>query len=298
LDKLKLHELAIGSDSRNRCLLSAFSSKTGRNQPSNTRFVFGPSKWIRGLIRPPEGYGLAYIDFSSQEIAIAAALSGDERMMEGYETGDPYLAFAKAAGLAPPDATKTSHKAERDRCKAVVLGVNYGMGADALAACLGIPPVEARELIRLHREAYRRFWSWSNEVVNAAMITGEVLSVFGWRLRVAGCANPRALMNFPMQANGAEMMRIAAIAGTEAAIEICAPIHDAFLIQAPLRRLDETVEHMRVLMTDSGRVITSGFPVRTDATITRFPDRYMDEGGQAMWERVMGLLPAQQGAAA
>ena len=35
-------------------------------------------------------------------------------------------------------------------------------------------------------------------------------------------------MNFPMQAGGAEMMRIAAIAATEAGIEVCCPVHDAF----------------------------------------------------------------------
>src|SRR5262249_21840255 len=147
-------------DGRNRCLLSPFRAVTGRNQPSNTKFIFGPARWIRGLIRPPEGHGLAYIDFASQEIGIAAALSGDGRMAEGYATGDPYLAFAKAAKLAPSDATKASHKAVRDRCKAVVLRTNYGMGADAVAAQSGIAPVEARELLRLHRGAYPTFWKW------------------------------------------------------------------------------------------------------------------------------------------
>ena len=75
-----------------------------------------------------------------------------------------------------------------------------------------------------------------------------------------------------------------------AGIEICAPIHDAFLIQAPLDRLDADVERMRELMTEAGRAVTGGFPVRTDATVVRFPDRYMDEGGQDMWDRVMALL--------
>ena len=88
---------------------------------------------MRGLIRPPEGWGLAYIDFSSQEIGIAAALSGDERMIAGYVAGDPYLAFAKDAKLVPLEATKATHKTLRDRCKAIVLGINYGMGADAMA---------------------------------------------------------------------------------------------------------------------------------------------------------------------
>ena len=68
------------------------------------------------------------------------------------------------------------------------------------------------------------------------------------------------------------------------------PVHDAFLIQAPLERLDQDVERMKALMTGAGEAVTGGFPVRTDATVVRFPDRYMDEGGQAMWDRVMALL--------
>lgn len=44
---------------------------------------------------------MAYIDWSSQEVAIAAALSGDSQMLEDLRTGDPYLAFAVQAGLAP-----------------------------------------------------------------------------------------------------------------------------------------------------------------------------------------------------
>ena len=50
LSQLRLRDLAVGRDGRNRCLLSAFSSRTGRNQPSNSRYIFGPAVWIRGLI--------------------------------------------------------------------------------------------------------------------------------------------------------------------------------------------------------------------------------------------------------
>ena len=55
LSDLRLNDLAVGSDGRNRTILSAFQSRTGRNQPSNTRFIFGPSVWLRGLIKPPPG---------------------------------------------------------------------------------------------------------------------------------------------------------------------------------------------------------------------------------------------------
>ena len=121
-------------------------------------------------------------------------------------------------------------------------------------------------------------------------------SAFGWRRRVGAGANPRALMNFPMQANGAEMMRLAAIAATEAEIEVCAPVHDAFLIAAPLDRLERDVARMRALMGRAGRAVTGGLEVRTDAALVRWPDRLVDEGGAAMWARVMALLEEGGGA--
>jgi DNA polymerase I len=94
-------------------------------------------------------------------------------------------------------------------------------------------------------------------------------------------------MNFPTQANGAKMMRIAAI---EAGIEVCAPVHGAFLIAAPFRRLDEDVSAMRNIMSKAGRAVTGGLDIRTDAEIVRWPDRYMDERGEAMWNKVTAVL--------
>jgi hypothetical protein len=62
LSDLRLNDLAVGQDGRNRTILSVFRSRTGRNQPSNTKYIFGPSVWLRSLIKPPPGYGAAYID--------------------------------------------------------------------------------------------------------------------------------------------------------------------------------------------------------------------------------------------
>ncbi len=98
---MRLADLAVGADGRNRCLLSPFQSRTGRNQPSNSRFIFGPSAWLRSLIKPDDGRAVAYIDWSQQEFGIAAAFSGDANMLVAYRSGDPYLAFAKQAGPFP-----------------------------------------------------------------------------------------------------------------------------------------------------------------------------------------------------
>ena len=56
------NDLAVGAEGRNRTLLSPFGARTGRNTPSNTKFIFGPAVWLRGLIRPDPGKALAYID--------------------------------------------------------------------------------------------------------------------------------------------------------------------------------------------------------------------------------------------
>ena len=59
LARLRLTDIQIGGGGRARCLLSVFRSVTGRNQPSASKFVFGPARWIRGLVREQEGRALA-----------------------------------------------------------------------------------------------------------------------------------------------------------------------------------------------------------------------------------------------
>ncbi len=195
LSTLKNSQLAVGGDSRNRCLLSAFASKTGRNQPSSSKFIFGLPAWTRSLIQPGPGRAVAYIDYSQQEFGIAAALSGDETMMAAYRTGDPYLAFAVQAGAAPPPgATKASHGHIRRRFKQTALAVQYRMGEDSLARTLGESPAHARELLRLYRGTYRRYWEWSDAVVDAAMLRNHIRTVFGWTLHVRAGVNPRTLV--------------------------------------------------------------------------------------------------------
>jgi hypothetical protein len=298
LSDMRLHDLAVGHDGRNRCLLSPFRARTGRNQPSNTNFIFGPSVWLRGLVRPPPGHGIAYIDWSQQEFGIAAALSGDQAMLAAYESGDPYLAFAKQAGAVPADATKASHGAQRELFKACALAVLYGMGVHGLALRIAQPPCVAFDLVRAHKETYRRFWVWSDAAVDTAILSGSLHTAFGWRVHVSDITNPRSLRNFPMQANGAEMLRIACCLATERGIEVCAPVHDAVLICAPLDRLEADIAAMRAAMAEASRAVLAGFELGTEASVVRYPDRYSDKRGVVMWDRVCRLLLNAQEAVA
>jgi DNA polymerase-1 len=290
LGQMRLEALEVGSDGRNRCMLSAFRSRTGRNQPSNKKFIFGPAVWMRGLIRPEPGWGLAYIDWSQQEFGIAAALSGDKVMQDAYTSGDPYLTFAMQAGAVPMDANKASHPQVREQFKACALAVQYGMGAEALALKIAKTPFRGRELLALHKTTYRDFWRWSQAALDTAMLKGSLPTVFGWRIRIGGSVNPRSIQNFPMQGNGAEMLRLACCLVTEQGIRVCAPVHDALLIEAPLAELDDTVKRAQELMAEASRIVLDGFSLRSDVELIRYPDRYADERGKVMWKSVMDLL--------
>jgi hypothetical protein len=291
--ELRLNDLAVGHDGRNRTLLSAFRARSGRNAPSNSKFIFGPSVWLRGLIKPPPGHAVAYVDWRQQEFGIAAALSGDVAMQAAYQTQDCYLAFAKQVGAVPADATRGSHGQQRELFKQCTLAVQYGMGAEALALRIGQPPIVARDLLLAHRTTYRTFWRWSDAAVDTAMLTGLLHTAFGWRIHLGEKTNPRSLRNFPMQANGAEMMRLAACLATERGVEVCAPIHDAFLICTPFDRLEADIATMRAAMAEASRVVLGGFELGTDMSVTPWPARYTDPRGAVMWERVVRLLPQQ-----
>ena len=211
-------------------------------------------------------------------------------MKEAYRSGDPYLTFAKQAGAVPATATKKTHKAEREQFKECVLAVQYGMGEVNLGVRINQPVARARQLLALHRQTYRQFWKWSDSAVDEAVLGGRLWAGFGWQIHTRDELNDRSLRNFPMQANGAEMLRIACILLTEAGVRVCAPVHDALLIEAPLDELDEAIAKTKLLMKESSRIVLDGFELGSEAQEFRYPNRYFDERGALMWQTVMRLM--------
>jgi hypothetical protein len=128
-----------------------------------------------------------------------------------------------------------------------------------------------------------------------AMTRNFLPTVLDWRIGVDANSNPRSLRNFLMQANGSEMLRLACCMGTEQGIEICAPVHDAVLIMAPLDRLDADIDAMQAAMAKASRIVLDGFELRSEAKIIRFPSRYMDKRGKVMWNRVWSLINDNEG---
>jgi DNA polymerase I len=299
LAKLRRIKLQVGSDGRNRTVLWPFKAKTGRTQPKATQYVFGPSTWLRSLIKPLPGQAVAYVDYAAMEFGIAAALSDDQRMLSAYNSGDPYLDFAVSFGAAPPDATKQSHAEVRERYKVMLLATQYGMGPASLATRLGVSQVEAGDMLQHHKLLFAQYWRWSDQWLHRALSTGQMRTAFGWTYYLDGKASERSIRNWPIQAHGAEILRVGCILATRHGISLLAPIHDAVLIEAPLARIEGAVAHIQEILRRASRVVLNpytgeldGFALRSDATVVRHPARYSDKRGERMWTIVTDKLAA------
>ena len=279
----KPNALTIGSDHRLRAGLRPFSSRTGRNQPSSAEFLLAAPGWLRRLIRPHAGRALAIVDWRQHEFGIAAALSGDERMKGDYQSGDPYLALADRYR---DNYALSGRGSRRDAFKACALGVLNGIGQSGLARQIGCRPPEAWLLLQEHRAEYPQFWRWSDGVEMEAYLCGMLQSVFGWGVAVNAASNPRFLRNYPMQSNGAEMLRLACCLATENGVTVCAPNHDALLIEAPLEELADAIRSTEAAMVEASEIVLDGFQLRTSVTTIRDPDHYPHPRSDALWSEI------------
>ena len=283
LSKLRLNSLTVGNDGRNRVLLSAYGTKTARNAPSNSRFVFGPAKWIRFLIVPPAGRVLLHRDYQQQEVRIAAVVSGDGALLEACESGDVYLGIARLLGFAETDET-------RNLFKTVVLGIQYGVGYRALALRTGISLFEAGEILARLKARFRKFEEYAASVVDHAGLHLEVSTPLGWTMKCPSGINPRTVRNFPVQSTAAEILHVACILAERRGLTAVAPVHDAIMIEAPLDQANEASAALDRVMRDAAAVVLRGYELPSDVQPIYPGSRFFDKRGVEMWETITRLV--------
>ena len=94
-----------------------------------------------------------------------------------------------------------------------------------------------------------------------------------------------------IQAHGAEMLRLACCLATERGIEVCTPVHDALLVQAPVDAIDDVRRRTIECMAEASSVVLHGPPLKIGVeSPVIYPDHFSDERGEVMWQQLMSIL--------
>ncbi len=144
----------IGLDGRMRSEHQQLGTDTGR-QTNRWPNLMGLDKVLRPLIIPNPGYGIGEVDWSQVEVGVAAAMYGDDKLVQMFNSGDVYSAMAQhffQEEIPPEDLVisgkefKTKYKELRNQMKTCTLGIIYGITPTGLAQNLGTTKTKAAEL--------------------------------------------------------------------------------------------------------------------------------------------------------
>lgn len=227
---------SVGEDGRVRPYMGIYNSQSSRSQPPSTSYLLLKPAWQRSLLQPAKGKCITSIDYGSEEYFISALFYNDKKMIESYLSGDVYLAFAKESKMVPQNATKSSHKYERDLCKATVLGISYLMSKYGLSKKLTADtgkewtPDQAQELIDMFYDTYQDFAQGQKDYLSDYEIGGWASLPDGW-IMWGDNDNFRSVTNYPSQGLGASIMRNADLRCHRSGLYIPCTLHDALYME-------------------------------------------------------------------
>lgn len=286
---------AYGSDNKVRPFYGIFGTQTGRNAAKAKTFPFAMSKWLRSLVQPPKGLYIVAADFSQQEVAVAASLSGDRNLRLAYDSGDVYLNFAIQAGMVPQDATKKTHKFERDLCKALVLGIQYGMGKVKMRHRLSyftgkeISMEQTEELITAHKTVFESYWQWIYALSDRYDRGYPLITPDGW---VLWQDNPikTSVRNAPVQGASASITRQAMVDAWDINLQVMCQLHDAIYIITDNPDRDKVVL-AKVMREATEKILGRNcIDIRIDFKVYSHEDLWIEEEAQIEWNKIKNHL--------
>lgn len=250
-DKLLSNEL-IGADGRlhpDHRQLGADSTRNSMRWPA----VGGVGKALRPLVVPQEkGMGIGEVDLSQIEVGIAAAVYGDQRLIDMFNSGDVYSQMAKkyhrdvlpARALELPDEQfKKQFRKERGTMKVFTLGIIYNVTAVGLSMQLGISKFAAQQKLDAFLNLFPELGAALKQAVEYGQIRGYAELASGLR-RYRGRTGPLTnwevnwLRNTPVQGTAGLIFKKA---GNRLyrrlqhyGARLLLPLHDAFVFEAPL----------------------------------------------------------------
>jgi DNA polymerase-1 len=174
---------------------------------------------IRDAFVVDNGYTeLMTADYSQIEMRIMAHLSGDEGLIEAFNTGEDLHSFVASRAFGVPIEEVTGEL--RRRVKAMSYGLAYGLSAYGLAAQLKISTEEAKIQMDQYFARFGGVRDYLLAVVEQARKDGYTSTVLGRRRylpeldstnRQVREAAERAALNAPIQGSAADIIKVAMI---------------------------------------------------------------------------------------
>ncbi|MBS1897663.1 MAG: DNA polymerase I [Actinobacteria bacterium] len=241
-------DTAIRPDHRIHTTYVQTGSQTGRLSSTDPNLQNIPvrteeSRRIRSAFQVGDGYEtLLTADYSQIEMRIMAHLSGDEGLIEAFNSGEDLHRFvgARVFGVEPDEVTP----AMRTKVKAMSYGLVYGLSAFGLSKQLRIEQSEAKQLMMEYFARFGAVRDYLRASVIAAKEVGYTETIFGRRRPFPDLVSPnrvlrenaeRAALNAPIQGSAADIMKIALF-------RIHADLHDQGLASRVLLQIhDELV---------------------------------------------------------
>jgi len=196
---------------------------TGRLSSSNPNLQNIPirdenGKEVRKAFIPDEGCLFFSADYSQIELRIMAHLSGDQHMIEAFNTGHDIHAATAAKIFKKPIEEISSD--ERRKAKTANFGIIYGITTFGLAERLQVSRGEAKELIDEYFATYPAVKAYMEKSIATARERGYTETLFGRRCYlpdinssnavVRGYAERNAI-NAPIQGTAADIIKIAMV---------------------------------------------------------------------------------------
>ena len=290
INSQKLKGYQLGEDNRSRSRLNMFGQLTGRTNVSTATNPFGAPRMMRTMIHPDEDSVYGYFDFKAQEPNVMAALSQDKNMLAAVDSPDPYLYVAKFVKAVPEYATKKSHPVERERYKVSYLAIAYDQTPYGLSAKLGVSLANATFIHSNILTAFKDYKCWIKGVKVNAGRRGFFETKYGWKyhLNDESKVNPKRLSNYPIQANGGEVLRMSMIDVMEGGFDknLSMIIHDALLLHIPRKNIAANIRKIKSLMEKaSEKVIGRRIPVDTKIIRKHF---YQEAEHRDRWNMLYG----------
>jgi P4 family phage/plasmid primase-like protien len=244
----------VDRGSRIRSTYGVYGAATGRFSSSSPNLQNIPrDPAYRACFKPDEGNVFVIADWSQIEVRYIAAISEDKALQDALASGDVYEATAQK--LLNLDSKPT--KEQRQLAKAVVLGLQYGLGVvkfrDYAYNTFGVSMSEAdaRKYRDTFFDAYPRLRQWQRETgdpqeLDAYEADGTTNSYTYLGRKRAHIDKYTERINTPIQAAGADALKLALSRLHAHGFDIALHVHDEVVLQSP----PELAEHVKRELTD------------------------------------------------